>query len=152
MWIKERGQIPTPIFQGSDEVDDKENGITITVPLGSSSKVPLHNLSSHVKQAVNRQLFGFKDLVRIVEDASVPYDKMVDVTDKVITWKPILDLPSITFFEKVENQNQSNNNYYGYGRNSAYDQLFIRVGTVVYRYNAASNRTLYRYETTWNWR
>lgn len=140
MWIKERGQIPTPIFQGSDEVDDKENGITITVPLGSSSKVPLHNLSSHVKQAVNRQLFGFKDLVRVVEDASVPYDKMVDVTDKVITWKPILDLPSITFFEKLENRNQSNNNsYYGYGRNNAYDQLFIRVGTVVYRYNAAGN-------------
>ena len=135
MWIKERGQIPTPIFQGSDEVD-ADNGITITVPLGSSSKIPLHNLSSHVKQSVNRQLFGFKGLVRIVEDASVPYDQMKDVTDKVITWKPILDLPSITFFERTEDQHSSNG--YGYGRNN-YNQLFVRIGTVVYRYNAADN-------------
>ena len=108
MWIKERGQIPTPIFQGSDKVDS-ENGITITVPLGSSSKIPLHNLSSHVKQAVNRQLFGFKDLVRVVENASVPYDQMKDVTDKIITWKPILDLPSITFFERMEDPNRGDN-------------------------------------------
>lgn len=137
MWIKERGQIPTPIFQGSDKVDS-ENGITITVPLGSSSKIPLHNLSSHVKQAVNRQLFGFKDLVRVVENASVPYDQMKDVTDKIITWKPILDLPSITFFERMEDPNRGDNRGYGYGRNN-YNQLFIRIGTVVYRYNAADN-------------
>lgn len=137
MWIKERGQIPTPIFQGSDTVT-ADNGITITVPLGSSSKIPLHNLSSHVKQAVNRQLFGFKDLVRVVDDASVPYDQMKDITDRIITWKPILDLPSITFFERTEDPNRNNNNHYGYGRNN-YNQLFIRIGTVVYRYNAADS-------------
>lgn len=130
MWIKERGQIPTPIFQGSDKVN-KENGITITVPLGSSSKIPLYNLSSTVRQSVNRQLFGFKDLVRIVEDASVKYEDMVDVTDKVITWKPVLDLPSISLFEKKEDTNS----YRRTGNN--YDEFYVRVGTVVYRYNAS---------------
>lgn len=134
MWIKERGQIPTPIFQGSDKVN-KENGITITVPLGSSSKIPLYNLSSTVRQSVNRQLFGFKDLVRIVEDASVSYEDMVDVTDKIITWKPVLDLPSISLFEKV-----GDTSYRRSGNN--FDEFYVRVGTVVYRYNASHSLNL----------
>lgn len=134
MWIKERGQIPTPIFQGSDKVN-KENGITITVPLGSSSKIPLYNLSSTVRQSVNRQLFGFKDLVRIVEDASVSYEDMVDVTDKIITWKPVLDLPSISLFEKV-----GDTSYRRSGNN--FNEFYVRVGTVVYRYNASHSLNL----------
>lgn len=134
MWIKERGQIPTPIFQGSDKVD-KENGITITVPLGSSSKIPLHNLTSHVKQSANRQLFGFKDQIMIVTDATVDYDKMTDVTATTITWKEVLDTPNVTLFTKDANaKNQGSNNSY----NSRYGnpEIYIRVGVVVYRYNS----------------
>lgn len=136
MWIKERGQIPTPIFQGSDKVK-KENGITITVPLGSSSKVPLHNLTSHVKTAANRQLFGFKNQVMIVTDATVDYDKMVDVTASTITWKEVLDTPNITLFTKDANAtfNSNNNRNYGYGYNSSASEILVRVGVVVYRYN-----------------
>ena len=133
MWIKERGQIPTPIFQGSDKVK-KENGITITVPLGSSSKIPLHNLTTHVKNAANRQLFGFKDQVMIVTDATVDYDKMTDVTESTITWKEVLDTPNITLFTKDAKAAPSMNRGYGYGSAS---EFYVRVGVVIYRYSTS---------------
>ena len=132
LWIKEKGQIPTPIFQGSDKVPNKESGITITVPLGSSNKVPLHNLTSYVKEKANNQLFGFKNTVRIVENVSVPYDQMVDVTDKVITYTEELDLPDITFFNTKDSDNT------GYGNSGYYSKtkaVYIRVGLVCYKYN-----------------
>lgn len=133
LWIKEKGSIPTPIFQGSDKTT-ADNGITITVPLGSSTKIPLQNIISYVKEKANRQLFGFKDSVRIVEDITVPYEDMVDITTKIINWTKELDLPNLTLYNL--SINFSNSSFFS--RSVAFNKLFIRIGQVVYEYKDSS--------------
>lgn len=133
LWIKEKGSIPTPIFQGSDKTNS-DNGITITVPLGSSTKIPLQNIITYVKEKANRQLFGFKDSVRIVQDISIPYEDMVDISEKIIKWTQELDLPNLTLFNI--DKSFSDNTGFRSPRFYGFRNFFIRIGQVVYEYKA----------------
>ena len=137
LWIKEKGSIPTPIFQGSDKTTT-DNGITITVPLGSSTKIPLQNIISYVKEKANRQLFGFKDSVRIVEDITLPYEDMVDITTKIISWTKELDLPNLTLYNVPGSSTNSSNNNSWFSRNNVgFNKLFVRIDEVIYEYKDA---------------
>ena len=131
MWIKESGQIPKPIFQGESKTT-RENGITITVPLGSSTKVPLQNLQRYVANAANRQLFGFQDQVRIVDNALLEYDKMVDLSSKLFTARKILSLPNIDIY--YDESQLGNRGYYRGGYTA---KSYIQIGSVVYDYSFA---------------
>lgn len=128
MWIKEAGQIPKPIFQGESKTQ-RENGITITVPLGSSTKVPLQSLQRYVAASANRQLFGFQDQVRIVDNALLDYDKMTDQSSKLFTSKKVLSLPNIDIYYDAA-QLSGNTGYYRRHTLKSY----IQIGSVVYDY------------------
>ena len=134
MWIKEKGQIPTPIFQGKSKTS-RQNGITITVPLGSSTKVPLQNLQRYVAASANRQLFAFQNQVMIVEDASKDYDDLVDISSKLFTDKLLVDLPNISIYH--DSAIAGNGGYsYGYGRNYT-AKSYVQIGSVIYDYSFA---------------
>lgn len=133
MWIKEKGEIPTPIFQGKAKTT-RENGITITVPLGSSAKVPLQNLQRHVAESANRQLFAFRENVMFVEDASVPYSSLVDISSKIFTSTCVLDLPNISIYSDTQFTTNSNNYYYRQPTAKSY----VQIGSVVYDYAFAN--------------
>lgn len=134
MWIKEKGQIPTPIFQGKSKTS-RQNGITITVPLGSSTKVPLQNLQRYVAASANRQLFAFQNQVMIVEDASKDYDDLVDISSKLFTAKLLVDLPNISIYH--DSAIAGNGGYsYGYGRNYT-AKSYVQIGSVIYDYSFA---------------
>lgn len=128
MWIKEAGQIPKPIFQGESKTQ-RENGITITVPLGTSTKVPLQNLQRYVSASANRQLFGFQDQVRIVDNALLDYDKMTDISSKLFTSKKVLSLNNIDIYYDAT---QLSNNT-GYYRRQVL-KSYVQIGSVVYDY------------------
>lgn len=130
MWIKEKGEIPTPIFQGKSKTT-RENGITITVPLGSSAKVPLQNLQRHVAESANRQLFAFRKNVMFVEDASVTYSSLVDISSKIFTSTCVLDLPNISVYSDTQFTTNSNNYYYRQPTAKSY----VQIGSVVYDYS-----------------
>lgn len=136
MWIKEKGQIPTPIFQDKSKTN-RQNGITITVPLGSSTKVPLQNLQKYVKEKTNRQLFAFQDSVRIVDDANKDYDDMVDLSDTVFTAKRVLDLDTLAIYHDPHLSRPS----YGLSIGASY----IQIGSVIYDYNFQAQNTDLRF-------
>ena len=136
MWIKEKGQIPTPIFQDKSKTT-RQNGITITVPLGSSTKVPLQNLQKYVKEKTNRQLFAFQDSVRIVDDANKDYDDMVDLSDTVFTAKRVLDLDNLAIYYDPSATKTS------YAWNMA--ASYVQIGSVIYDYNFQSQGTDLRF-------
>ncbi len=108
------------------------------MPLGSSTKIPLQNIITHVKEKANRQLFGFRSSVRIVEDASLAYDDMVDISEKIFSWTQELDLPNITLFNIPSNEKNHSSSNGWFTRSTSFSRLFIRIGQVVYEYKDSS--------------
>ena len=124
IWIKEPGQVPTPIYNGATKTD-KESGITVTVPLSTSTKLNTNTLHTVFNQAAKKALLGFMGNVEIVKDITKPYDQLEFITDKVLDSNIVLQQDGFTLI-KTDSSNSS------YWSKSYCKYLLIRVGTVTY--------------------
>lgn len=104
-WIKEAGKLPNLIHlddeEDRDEPTKEEDGIKITIPLGSSTKISQGRLKATVEEEARRQLLGFVGKIMFVDNIhEAKYADLNDITETVIKEKIVLDLPHLTLYSR----------------------------------------------------
>jgi hypothetical protein len=79
---------------------DEPNGISVIIPLGSTSKVDKYSVKESVTRAIREQLVCFRKYFRVVNDLSIPESSRKDITDEVFKdIDPLYDDSTVTIFK-----------------------------------------------------